>query len=90
MEELTTQAIAEFDADTRFRAMAAKDRVNEGPAIPGNLDISFLSLPSAREDAGRFRGVQMCWTLFNWRYSYLADAYGLLVPDIGCIRLCPK
>lgn len=41
MEELSTQAIAEFDADTRFRAMAAKGNVEKGLAILDKLDDSF-------------------------------------------------
>ena len=41
MEELSTQAIAEFDAETRFRAMAAKGNVDEGLAILNKLDSSF-------------------------------------------------
>ncbi|MBU2742808.1 toxin-antitoxin system HicB family antitoxin [Acidithiobacillus thiooxidans] len=33
MEELSTQAIAEFDAETRFRAMAARCDVTKGLAV---------------------------------------------------------
>ena len=38
MEELSTQAIAEFDAETRFRAMAAKGSVRKGLEVLGKLD----------------------------------------------------
>ena len=41
MEELSTQAIAEFDAETRFRAMAAKGNVEKGLAVLDKLDDSF-------------------------------------------------
>ena len=41
MEELSTQAIAEFDAETRFRAMAAKGSVDKSLAILDKLDDSF-------------------------------------------------
>lgn len=41
MEELSTQAIAEFDAETRFRAMAASGNVDKGVAILDKLDSSF-------------------------------------------------
>nr|MBV6629291.1 toxin-antitoxin system HicB family antitoxin [Oceanococcus sp. HetDA_MAG_MS8] len=38
MEELSTQAIAEFDAETRFRAMAAKGSVRKGLEVLDKLD----------------------------------------------------
>lgn len=38
MEELSTQAIAEFDAETRFRAMAARGSVDKGLDILDKLD----------------------------------------------------
>jgi len=41
MEELSTQAIAEFDAETRFRAMAAKGDVAKGLDILDRLDTAF-------------------------------------------------
>jgi hypothetical protein len=41
MEELSTQAIAEFDAETRFRAMAAKGDVDKGLDILDRLDKAF-------------------------------------------------
>jgi hypothetical protein len=41
MEELSTQAIAEFDAEARFRAMAAKGDIDKGLAILDKLDRSF-------------------------------------------------
>jgi predicted transcriptional regulator len=38
LEELSTQAIAEFDAETRFRATAAKGDVAKGLDILDRLD----------------------------------------------------
>ncbi len=41
MEELSTQAIAEFDAENRFRAMAAIGDAEKGLAILDRLDASL-------------------------------------------------
>ncbi|NJN47165.1 MAG: toxin-antitoxin system HicB family antitoxin [Candidatus Competibacteraceae bacterium] len=41
IEELSTQAIAEFDAETRFRAMAAKGDVAKGLDVLDRLDKAF-------------------------------------------------
>ena len=41
MEELSTIALAEFDAETRFRAMAAKGNPERGIAILDKLDTYF-------------------------------------------------
>jgi len=41
IDELSTQAIAEFDSETRFRALAARGDVNEGLAILDKLDNHF-------------------------------------------------
>lgn len=38
MEELSTQAIAEFDAESRFRAMAARGSIEEGLSVLDKLD----------------------------------------------------
>ncbi len=38
IEELSTVALAEFDAETRFRAMAAKGVVEEGLVLLDKLD----------------------------------------------------
>jgi predicted transcriptional regulator len=38
MEELSTQAIAEFDAESRFRAMAARGTVDSGLKVLDKLD----------------------------------------------------
>jgi len=38
IEELSTIALAEFDAETRFRAMAAKGSVENGLALLEQLD----------------------------------------------------
>jgi len=35
MDELSTQVIAEFDAEMRFRAMAAKGSIEKGLAVTG-------------------------------------------------------
>ncbi|WP_024895448.1 phage integrase N-terminal SAM-like domain-containing protein [Acidithiobacillus thiooxidans] len=40
-EELSTQAIAEFDAETRFRAMASSGDVTKGLAVLDMLDSAF-------------------------------------------------
>ena len=41
IEELSTQAIAEFDAETRFRAMAARGNVKKGLKALDMLDSAF-------------------------------------------------
>ena len=41
MEELSTIALAEFDAETRFRVMAAKGNPERGIAILDKLDAHF-------------------------------------------------
>lgn len=41
MEELSTQAIAEFDAETRFRAMAARGSVRKGLKVLDKLDAEL-------------------------------------------------
>ena len=41
IDELSTQAIAEFDSETRFRALAARGDVNEGLTILDKLDKHF-------------------------------------------------
>ena len=41
LEELSTQAIAEFDAESRFRAMAAKGSIEKGLGILDRLDKAF-------------------------------------------------
>lgn len=38
LEELSTQAIAEFDAESRFRAMAAKGSIEKGLDVLDRLD----------------------------------------------------
>lgn len=45
MEELSTQAIAEFDAETRFRAMAAKGDVAKGLSVLDRLNKALDSRP---------------------------------------------
>jgi len=41
LEELSTQAIAEFDAETRFRAAAAKGSIEKGLEVLDRLDKAF-------------------------------------------------
>ena len=40
-EEFSTQAIAEFDAETRFRAFAARGSTDDGLKILDRLDSHF-------------------------------------------------
>lgn len=41
IEELSTQAIAEFDTETRFRAIAATGDTTQGLALLDKLDKHF-------------------------------------------------
>jgi predicted transcriptional regulator len=41
IDELSTQAISEFDSETRFRALAASGDINEGLAVLDKLDAHF-------------------------------------------------
>lgn len=41
MEELSTQALAEFDAEVRFRAMAASGSKKKGLDVLDKLDAHF-------------------------------------------------
>ena len=41
IEELSTIALAEFDAETRFRAMAGKGDIAKGIAALDKLDLHF-------------------------------------------------
>ena len=41
IEELSTEAIAHYDAETRFRAKAARGSVEEGLRILDKLDAAF-------------------------------------------------
>ena len=43
MEELATISIAEFDAETRFRTLAARGSAKKGLALLGKLDASFVA-----------------------------------------------
>ncbi len=42
IEELSTQALAEFDRETRFRALAATDSIERGLELLDKLDASFF------------------------------------------------
>ena len=41
VEELSTQALAEFDSEVRFRALAAKGDVDKGLKLLDKLDVHF-------------------------------------------------
>ena len=41
IEDLSTTALTEFDAETRFRAMSAQGNIEEGLAILDRLDRHF-------------------------------------------------
>jgi len=41
MEELSTIALVEFDAETRFRAMVAQGNIEKGIAALDKLDAYF-------------------------------------------------
>ena len=41
MEELATISIAEFDAESRFRSMAARGSAKKGLALLDKLDAAF-------------------------------------------------
>jgi hypothetical protein len=41
VEELTTQALADFDIETRFRALAATGNVKKGLKLLDKLDDHF-------------------------------------------------
>ena len=43
MEELATISLAEFDAETRFRALATSGSAEEGLALLDKLDKAFSS-----------------------------------------------
>ena len=51
IEELSTMAIAHYDAETRFPAMAAKGSVEEGLRILDKLDAAFAG--STDSERGR-------------------------------------
>ena len=43
MEELATISITEFDAETRFRALAARGSTKKGLALLDKLDAAFAA-----------------------------------------------
>ena len=56
MEELSTIAVAEFDAEIRFRALSAKDCREQGLALLDKLDSKsfpevLVSIPDVGTDA---------------------------------------
>ena len=44
MEELATISITEFDAETRFRALAARGSAKKGLALLDKLDAAFAAV----------------------------------------------
>lgn len=44
IEELTTEALTQLDAETRFRAMAKRGDIKKGLAILDKLDCKFSKL----------------------------------------------
>ncbi len=42
VEELSTQALSEFDSEVRFRALAAKGDISKGLELLDKLDDHFL------------------------------------------------
>jgi predicted transcriptional regulator len=46
MEELATISITEFDAETRFRALAARGSAKKGLALLDKLDAAFGKKPN--------------------------------------------
>ena len=49
-EELSTQALAEFDSEVRFRAFAASGSKERGLEILDKLDAHFQSVQEAKVD----------------------------------------
>lgn len=43
-EELSTQALAEFDSEVRFRALAARGNIDKGLNIIDKLDAHFSKI----------------------------------------------
>jgi len=41
IEELSTQALSEFDSETRFRALAATGKIDKGLELLNKLDAHF-------------------------------------------------
>lgn len=41
IEELSTQALAEFDSEVRFRTLAATGKIKKGIAVLDKLDVHF-------------------------------------------------
>jgi predicted transcriptional regulator len=56
VEELATISIAEFDAESRFRALAARGSAKKGLALLDKLDASLPGGGVGNQGAGRKRG----------------------------------
>ena len=58
IEELSTAALAEFDAETRFRIRAARGSAREGLRLLDKLDHAYAGVaqPRARYRARKRRG----------------------------------
>ena len=50
IEELSTIALAEYDAETRFRALVARGNPQEGIAILDKLDSHFSDVDNLPQD----------------------------------------
>jgi predicted DNA-binding ribbon-helix-helix protein len=48
IEELATIGLAEFDAESRFRALAARGSVEKGLAVLDRLDATYSAAPKGR------------------------------------------
>lgn len=48
IEELATIGLAEFDAESRFRALAARGSVEKGLAVLDRLDAAYSAAPKGR------------------------------------------
>jgi hypothetical protein len=55
MEEFATISISEFDAETRFRALAAKGSALSGLELLDKLDAAFKDREEATPDAAPLR-----------------------------------
>jgi hypothetical protein len=56
IEEFSTAALAEFDAETRFRARAARGNAKLGLALLDKLDLAAAAQPKAGYRVKRRKG----------------------------------
>lgn len=55
VEELATISIAEFDAETRFRTLAARGTAKKGLVLLDKLDGKFAVLPKPPEKSRTYK-----------------------------------